>query len=104
DAQHAVGERAQLAREVVLVEPFIRTGGDVADEYTRRELGDRRQLARRGAGEDLDLDAQGGEPLGDLADPDVHAAGVATAGLVERGRVHGQRRDPARQAHAWSSG
>ena len=76
----------------------------MADEHTRRELDNRRQLARRGAGEDLDLDAQGGEPLRDLADPDVHAAGVAAARLVERGRVYGQSRDPARQAHAWSSG
>ena len=60
-----------------------------------RHLDDRRQVAGGGPGEDLHLDAGLGQPPGDLDDVDVHAAGVAGAGLVQRRGVHRQRRHPA---------
>ena len=37
-----------------------------------------------GPGEDVDLETTLDQPLGELDDIDVHAAGVAGAGLVQR--------------------
>ncbi len=61
-----------------------------------RQLDHGRQVAARGAGEDLDLDAERGQPLAGLDDVDVHAAGVAGAGLLERRGVHRQHGHAAR--------
>ena len=50
---------------------------------------------RGGAGEDVDLDPGRGQAPRQLEDVDVHAAGVAGAGLVERRRVHADHGHPA---------
>jgi hypothetical protein len=81
---HAVGEGAQLGREVLLGQALVGAGVDVPDEDAGGELHGVREAAGGGPGEDLDLDVDRGEPLRELHDVDVHAAGVAGAGLVER--------------------
>jgi hypothetical protein len=96
DPQDAGGQGAQLGRQVLLGQPLERTGGDVAHGDARRELDDGRQVAAGGAGEDLHLDAEGGQPLAGLDDVDVHATGVAGARLLERRGVHGQHRHAPR--------
>jgi hypothetical protein len=68
----------------------------VPDRDAGRQPHDRWQLAAGGAGEDSDLDPERGQPLAALDDVDVHAAGVAGAGLLERGGVDGQDGDAAR--------
>ena len=92
--QHAGGERAQLAGQVVLAQALERAGGDVPHQHARRQLGDRRLLRRGGPGEDLHRNAAPGHPGRRLHDVDVHAAGVAGARLLQRGGVHGQHADP----------
>ncbi len=81
---HAVREGAQLGREVLLGEALVGPRVDVPDEDARGELDRGREPARRRPGEDLDLDVDRGQALGQLHDVDVHAAGVTGAGLVER--------------------
>lgn len=90
-AQDGSGEGAQLRGELLLAEALERAGADVAHRHARAHLDHRREVAGGGAGEDVDLDAAGGQAAGGLDDVDVHAAGVAGAGLVERARVHRQR-------------
>ena len=63
-------------------------------QHAGGEWDGRRQLAAGRAGEDLDLDAAGRQLAGQLDDVDVHAAGVAGAGLVERRGVNRQHRHP----------
>ncbi len=92
---HAVREGAQLGREVLLGQALVGARVDVPDEDAGGQLDRGREAAGRGPGEDLDLDVDRGEPLGQLHDVDVHAAGVAGAWLVERRGVHGEHRDPA---------
>ena len=99
-AQDGGGEGAQLGGELLLAEALERAGADVADRHARAHLDDRREVAGGGAGEDVDLDAAGGEAAGGLDDVDVHAAGVAGAGLVERAGVHRERRHPPGRAGA----
>lgn len=81
---HAVGEGTELAGQLLLGEPFVGAGVDVAYEHPGGELDAGRQPARGGLGEDLDLDVDRGEPLGELHDVDVHTARVARPGLVQR--------------------
>ena len=95
-AQHPVREVAQLRGQVLLGQAVERTAGHVLDQYPRGHLDARRQVAGRGAGEDLDRDARLGHPAGHLDDVDVHPAGVAGARLVQRGRVDRENGDPAR--------
>ena len=83
-AQHLAGEDAQLGRQLVLGQPLERAGVDVADGDPVAGLEDLVERRAGGAGEDVDLDAATGQPLGELDDVDVHAARVAGAGLVER--------------------
>ncbi|GAA3301738.1 hypothetical protein GCM10020295_45720 [Streptomyces cinereospinus] len=92
---HAVREGAQLCREFLLGEALVGARVDVPDEYAGGELHGGRQGGGGRAGEDLHVDAERGEPLRELHDVDVHAAGVAGARLVERGGVHGEHRDAA---------
>ena len=65
----------------------------MADGHAAVGLDHRREGRRGRAGEDLDLDAALGQPLGQLEHVDVHAARVAGAGLVKRGRVQADHRD-----------
>ena len=58
-------------------------------------LDDRVEPGRGRAGEDVDLDAGGGQAAGQLEHVDVHAAGIAGARLVQRRRVHADHRHPA---------
>src|SRR5690606_31269424 len=69
-------------------------GDDVPDEDARRELDDRGHRPAGGAGEDVDLDAPGGEALGHLDDVDVHPARVAGTWLIKRGSMNTDRRNP----------
>lgn len=87
---HTVGEGAELGGEVLLVEALVGAGVDVADEDAGGQFHGGREVGGGGAGEDLDLDVDRGEALRQLHDVDVHAAGVAGAGLVERGGVHAE--------------
>ena len=90
---HPGGEGAELAGQVVLAEPLVGARGDVADDDARLHLDGGRQVGRRGAGEDLDLDAALGQLVGDLDDVDVHAARVTGARLLQRGGVDAEHRD-----------
>ena len=65
------------------------------DLHAGRHLDHRGQVTGGGPGEDLHLDVGLGEPPGDLQDVDVHPAGVARAGLVQRGGVYRQGGDAA---------
>src|SRR5690606_34170696 len=80
----AVGEGAQLGGQVLLGESLVGTGVDVPDEDAGGEVHGGREGGGGGPGEDLDLDVDGGEALREFHDVDVHAAGVAGAGLVQR--------------------
>ena len=99
-AQHRRGEGAQLGGQLLLAQPLERAGADVPHGDAGAHLDDRRQVAGGRAGEDVDGDAAGGQPAGDLDDVDVHAAGVAGAGLVERAGVHREGRHPPGRAGA----
>ncbi len=81
---HAVGEGAQLGRELLLGETFVRARVHVPYEDPGGQLDHGRQPAGGGPGEDLDLDVDGREALGQLHDVHVHTARVAGAGLVQR--------------------
>lgn len=89
----AMGERAQLGGEVLLGEAFVGARVDVPDEDTGSQLDARRQCRGGGPREDLDLDVDRGEPLGEFDDVYVHPARVARAGLVQGRGVHGEHRD-----------
>ena len=93
-AQHAEGERADLAGQRVLVEFLERPGHHVPDQYPGRELDDRRGVPADRAGEDLHLDAAPGQLPGHLDHVDVEPARVAGARLFERGGVQADRGDP----------
>src|SRR3954463_13459892 len=82
DPQHTGRERAELRGEISLVQALERTGGDVTHAHARRELDDRREVTRGCPGEDLHIDAGGGETFGYFADVDIEAAGVTGARLV----------------------
>ena len=97
-AQHLKRELAYLRGQVVLVELLERARRHAADQHAGGELGQRRRVPADRAGEDLHLGAARGEPLGHLDDVNVQAAGVASARLVERGRVDAERGDPSRKA------
>ncbi len=56
-------------------------------------------MARRGAGEDLDLDASGGQLPRKLEHVHVHTARIAVARLIERGCVCRQHRDALEHEH-----
>lgn len=79
----AVREGAQLGREVFLGEAFVGARVDVAHEDAGGEFDGRREGGRGGAREDLDLDVDRGEALGEFHDVHVHAARVAHSGLVQ---------------------
>lgn len=81
---HAVCEGAELGGEFLLGEALVGAGVDVPDEDSGGHLHGRREGGRGRAREDLDLDVDRGEALRELHDVDVHAAGIAGAGLVER--------------------
>jgi hypothetical protein len=98
DPQHVANEAAQLRREVVLLKALERAGGHVPHDDAGLGLDDRLLMTRRGAGEDLDLDAAGGELPGELEHVDVHATGVTRAGLLERRRVRREHRDALEHA------
>ena len=86
--QYAGGERAQLAGQVLLVQALEGSGDHVPHQHSGLGLDHRRQVRRGGPGEDLHLDAAGGQPARGLGDVDVQAAGVAGAGLGQRRGVH----------------
>ena len=92
-AQHLAGEDAQLAGQLGLGQPLERAGGDVAhqDPVGRPSTvgGSAEVVARVNTSTSM---PRCGEPLGELDDVDVHAAGVAGAGLVERGGVQADHR------------
>ena len=96
-AQHPGRERAQLRRQVMLVETLERAGDHVAHQHAGRHPHRRRVGRRRRAGEDLDLDAAAGHVQRRLQDVDVHAAGVSGTRLRQRRGVHRQHRDTFRQ-------
>ena len=102
-AQHLAREHAQLAGQLVLRESLERAGVHVGHLDAVGHRHDRVEQAARRPGEDVDLDATGGQPPGDLHDVDVHAPGVARAGLVQRRRVETDHRHPADLRHAPSS-
>ena len=64
------------------------------DGDARGEFDGRREGARRGPGEDLDLTAAASQLFGDLGDVDVHAARVAGARLLQGRGVDAEHRDP----------
>src|SRR4029450_9917466 len=70
------GEGTQLARKILLGEPSVRSGGDVADDPPGRHLHGGWKISTGRSGEDLDFGACGSHPLGELDDIDVHATGV----------------------------
>ena len=80
---HAVGEGAELRGQFLLGEAFVRARVDMPYEHTGRQFDGGREIAGGGAREDLDLDVDRGEPLGQLDDVDVHAARVARPRLVQ---------------------
>jgi hypothetical protein len=82
----------RLGGQVLLGEALVRTRVDVPDEDAGGQFDGRREGGRGGPGEDLDLDVDRGEALGEFHDVDVHAAGVAGAGLVQRRGVDGEHR------------
>ena len=82
-AHDARGKGAQLAWEVVLGQALIGAGQDVVDGDPGREFDGGRQASGRGAGEDLDFASSSGQAAGDLGDVDIHATGVAGAGLFQ---------------------
>ncbi len=94
-AQHRGRERTQLRRQIGFRQWLEWAGDDVAHGEARRDVLDRGDVARRGPGEDVDLDTLRGQPPRQLHDVDVHAAGVADAWLLDRRRVQAQHRDPA---------
>lgn len=94
----AVGEGAQLGRELLLGEAFVRARVHVPYEDPGGQLDRGREAALGGAGEDLDLDVDRGEAFGQLHDVHVHTAGIAGAGLVQRRGVHAEHGDAARLA------
>ena len=77
-------ERAEQRWQVFLRHRLERPSRDVPHEDTGCELDGGGQRAGGGPGEDLDLDTEVGQAAGGLDDVDVHAAGVAGSGLVER--------------------
>jgi hypothetical protein len=81
---HAVREGAQVCGQVLLGQALVGSGGHVPYQDTGREFDAGRERGGGGPGEDLHLDVDGGEALGELDDVDVHPAGVAGAGLVQR--------------------
>lgn len=81
---HAVREGAQLGGQVLLGEALVGARVDVPDEDAGGQLDGGRDGRGGRAREDLDLDVERGEALRELHDVDVHAAGVAGAGLVQR--------------------
>ncbi len=91
---HAVGEGAELRGQLLLGEPLVRTRVDVPDEDAGGQLDGGREGAGGGPGEDLHLDVDRGQPLGQLHDVDVHPAGVTGTRLVQRRGVHTQHRHP----------
>ena len=82
--QHIAYERAELGREVVLLQAFEGAGRDVVDRDARLRVDDGLLVARGGSGEDLDLDASGSQLARELEDVHVHSARVTVAGLFER--------------------
>src|SRR5690606_32756305 len=74
---HAVREGAQLGGQLLLGEAFVGARVDMAYEDAGGEFDLGGQAARGGPGEDLDLDVDRGEALGEFDDVDVHAARVA---------------------------
>ncbi|GAA2968306.1 hypothetical protein GCM10020227_40650 [Streptomyces flavovirens] len=97
---HPVGEGAELGGQLLLGQPLVRTGVDVPHQHAGGHLHRGGQGSGGGPGEYLHLDADRGEPLGQLDDVDVHTAGVTGARLVQGRGVHGQHRDAARLAVA----
>lgn len=80
---HPVREGTELGGQILLGEPFVRAGVHMPYEDSGREFHLGRQGPGRRAREDLDLDVDRGEALGELHDVDVHAARVAGARLVQ---------------------
>ena len=71
------------------------------------EVDGRGQRSGRGTREDLDVDAELGQPPRGLDDVDVHATGIAGTGLIKRRGVNAEHRHPRRcersqHAHASS--
>ncbi len=81
---HTVREGAQLGGQLLLGEALVGARVDVPHQDAGRHLDRRPEGGRGRPREDLDLDVDRGETLCELHDVDVHAAGVAGAGLVER--------------------
>ncbi|MGX1119653.1 hypothetical protein RKD37_005016 [Streptomyces ambofaciens] len=79
-----MGEGAELGGQVLLGQSLVGSRVDVPDEDAGGEFDGGREGGGGRPREDLDLDVDLGEALRQLHDVDVHAAGVAGAGLVER--------------------
>ena len=97
-AQHLERELAQLGGQVGLVQLLERAGRDVPDQHAGHQLGDGRRIAGHRPGEDLDLHAAAGQPLGDLDHVDIQAPGVAGAWLFKRRGMDTDGRDPPGEA------
>lgn len=82
-AQHLGGERAQLGRQVVLVQAFERPGHHTAYQHPGRCLLHRGHIRGGGPGEDLDLDPPLGQLERGLEDVDVHPARITGTGLCQ---------------------
>ena len=81
---YARRERAQLPGEICFEEALVRPRGDMPYEHSRGEFKGGRKIRRGCASKDLDGGAGGGDALRGLDDVDIHSAGVASAGLVQR--------------------
>ena len=96
-AQQVAGEDAQLGGQRLLAEALVGAGGDVVDAHAGRGFDDGLERRGGGPGVDLDLEVALGEASRQLEHVDVHPAGVAGAGLVERGGVKADHGNPPRR-------
>ena len=95
--QHARSERAELGRQVVLVETFERARDHVAHQHAGGDRNHGRVGRGRRSGEDLDFHTPSGHMQRGLQNVDVHAPGVSGARLGQWRGVHRDHRHPARQ-------
>ena len=83
-SQHLEGEVAELGGQVGLVQVLERPGRQVPDQDAGGQLRHRRHVAGDRAGENVHLDATGGQDPGHLDDINIEATRVTGAGLLKR--------------------